>query len=46
MLPHIFSRLRTALAAWFALPDGPHTNDIDPNEYWRYHAGFHSMWYW
>jgi hypothetical protein len=49
MVPHMFARLRTALASWFALPDPtaePHTSDVNPNEYWRYHASFYYTWYW
>ena len=49
MVPHVFARLRTALASLFALPEPtsePYTDDMNPNDDWRYHAGFYSMWYW
>jgi hypothetical protein len=49
MVPHIFARLRPALASLFALLEltaEPLTSDVNPNDYWRYHAGFYYPWYW
>ena len=49
MLTHLFARLHTAFASLFdaLVPASePHTNDVDPNEYWRYDPRFYYAWYW
>jgi hypothetical protein len=49
LIPHMFGRLRTALASLFALLEPtaePLTDDVNPYDDWRYHAGFYCTWYW